>query len=718
MDQLLDQVLYNRYYIQSSFSRETGRRTFLANDLQTKSPVIVKLLLFNPDFTWDALKLFEREAETLKSLDHLAIPRHLDFFEVDTELGKGFALVQSYIEARSLQDWIRSGRTFLEEDLKAIAQELLGILDYLHSHQPPVIHRDIKPSNILLSDRSGNSFGQVYLIDFGAVQIAEHGGTVTVVGTYGYMAPEQFGGRTTPASDLYGLGSTLLHLLTGVHPADLPTRNGRIRFEDDCLASEQFQTWLRYMVHPDVSQRFKSARSALEALQQNHLILPPQSIRSKPSGSSVILTKTDEKLEITIPPLPLGQSLRPLARLSGITASVCIPLLLVLHSSAIGLFIISLILLWLLFPSWKRVIYVIFVKNHLSIDQKEICLTSNWLGFQKSRSSPTQDIIKLERLHYETLNNFQGSTELKVRYSALTVWAGNQRYTLEEFNREGKERQLTEIEIDWLAAELSDWLDLPIQNADLLTVSKHQNQPLSVETNVESNSVKQTANAAEIPSANQRPSLSTRQPSFKIQLETTPAHLKIKVPSSQISFKLPFSSQHQLLNRLLEYPLLKKVGIAVRRFGGLSFTFISVILFTTGLGKWIFLLPLMALLLFFHLLLIYMIGWTILNIIHNLLSKKRRSEFYNILFSLTDSSIFISLSDSKNSVIFLRLVLNSISVGYSQVPKYSLNFNCYSCNSTNSFHITGNRAEVQWLCDELNEWTGLEIRYLEPTCEK
>ncbi len=97
MDQLIDQVLRDRYQIQSLLGRQTGRRTFLATDGETGSLVVIKLLLFGPDFTWEDLKLFEREAETLKSLDHSAIPRYLDFFEVETELGRGFALVQSYI---------------------------------------------------------------------------------------------------------------------------------------------------------------------------------------------------------------------------------------------------------------------------------------------------------------------------------------------------------------------------------------------------------------------------------------------------------------------------------------------------------------------------------------------------------------------------------------------------------------------------------------------
>ena len=124
MDKLIGKVIRDRYHIQSLLGRQTGRRTFLANDLQRGVSVVVKLLLFNPDFTWEDLKLFEREAEVLKSLDHQAIPKYLDYFEIETELGKGFALVQTYIEARALQDWIQSGRTFNEEDLKAIARQL------------------------------------------------------------------------------------------------------------------------------------------------------------------------------------------------------------------------------------------------------------------------------------------------------------------------------------------------------------------------------------------------------------------------------------------------------------------------------------------------------------------------------------------------------------------------------------------------------------------
>ncbi len=73
MDILIGQTVHNRYQIQSLLGHQTGRRTLLATDLDTQSPVVIKLLLFGPDFTWDDLKLFEREAETLKSLSHISL---------------------------------------------------------------------------------------------------------------------------------------------------------------------------------------------------------------------------------------------------------------------------------------------------------------------------------------------------------------------------------------------------------------------------------------------------------------------------------------------------------------------------------------------------------------------------------------------------------------------------------------------------------------------
>ncbi len=269
MVQLVGCIFHNRYRIESLLGQQTGRRTCLTTDLRTGASVVIKLLLFGPDFTWSDLKLFEREAAVLKSLDHQAIPKYLDSFEVETESGKGFALVQSYIEAKSLQQWMQAGRTFSESELRAIATSLLKTLDYLHQRHPNVVHRDVKPSNILLSDRSWWHPEQVYLVDFGSVQTIASSGTRTVVGTYGYMPPEQFGGQTLPASDLYALGVTLICLASGQSPDQLPQREMRLLFEDRVTLNSRWIDWLKWLTEPSLDRRATSAKQALEALEQS-----------------------------------------------------------------------------------------------------------------------------------------------------------------------------------------------------------------------------------------------------------------------------------------------------------------------------------------------------------------------------------------------------------------------------------------------------------------
>jgi serine/threonine protein kinase len=303
---VVNQVLGKRYEVQQQLGKRAGRRTLLARDIKTQELVVIKLLSFGNDFEWDDLKLFEREAKTLKSLSHAAIPRYLDYFKLNSPSSKKVALVQTYVEGKSLEEHLKAGRTFSEADVKQIASSLLEILIYLHGCHPPVIHRDIKPSNILLHNRSGNSVGEVYLVDFGSVQTlaAREGGTITVVGTYGYMPQEQFGGRTVPASDLYSLGATLIALVTGTHPADLPQKDFRIQFEQASNLSPMLTSWLRWMTEPTLERRLASATQALQALEQELLERDNASIGvRKPAGSKVTLLKNTNAdfLEILLP---------------------------------------------------------------------------------------------------------------------------------------------------------------------------------------------------------------------------------------------------------------------------------------------------------------------------------------------------------------------------------------------------------------------------------
>nr|WP_322112028.1 serine/threonine-protein kinase [Aerosakkonema funiforme] len=263
------QILQGRYQLKQKLGKNAGRQTWLAEDLatETKEKVVVKLLAFGGEVQWDDLKLFEREAQVLKQLDHPRIPKYRDYFHIDDRT-LWFGLVQEYIPGASLKELLSQGRKFTKKEIHKITVSVLNILFYLHDKNPPVLHRDIKPSNLIWGEDE-----YIYLVDFGAVQdrAATEGATFTVVGTYGYAPMEQFGGRAVPASDLYALGATLIHLLTGIPPADLPQKNLQIQFADKVNLSPHLASWLMKMTEPALERRFSNVREALENLKQINL---------------------------------------------------------------------------------------------------------------------------------------------------------------------------------------------------------------------------------------------------------------------------------------------------------------------------------------------------------------------------------------------------------------------------------------------------------------
>ncbi|MBW4507908.1 MAG: serine/threonine protein kinase [Scytonematopsis contorta HA4267-MV1] len=268
----IEQILQNRYQLQCQLGNNRVRQTWLATDLEASDPkkslVVVKLLAFGGNVQWDDLKLFEREAQVLKQLNHRRIPKCIDYFCIDDQ-DLWFGLVQEYIPGESLKELINSGKKFSEKQVKRIAIEILEILKDLHGLNPPVLHRDIKPSNLILGKNNC-----IYLVDFGAVQdkAAKEGATFTVVGTYGYTPMEQFGGKAVPSSDLYALGATLIHLLTGIFPGDLPQRNLQIQFSDRVNLSPNFLNWLEHLTEPAQENRFASAKEALDAVGSKALV--------------------------------------------------------------------------------------------------------------------------------------------------------------------------------------------------------------------------------------------------------------------------------------------------------------------------------------------------------------------------------------------------------------------------------------------------------------
>jgi len=449
-------ILAERYEVQRQLGKQPGRQTLLARDLPTQKLVVIKQLFLGSDFEWQDLKLFEREAETLKALSHPAIPRYIDYREIDEPNSKSFALVQTYVEGKTLEEHLRSGRTFSESEVKELAKSLLDILIYLHDQKPPVIHRDIKPSNILLHSRSGHSVGKVYLVDFGSVQnqAAKLGGTITVVGTYGYMAPEQFGGRSVEASDLYGLGATLIYLVTGLHPTELSQQDLKIQFADRVTQlNPHLIDWLEWMTEPSLSKRLSSAREAWQSLK-NPRPTNKNPMAVHPPSTEIKLTKTSEFIEILIPPQGLTFNLMKLL-------SAAVPLnyisLMLLYSSEFWQFAISPIhyffiiilytLVTLLSPVVVILMFALFRKLCLRIDRQHISFSSHLLGWKWNNSNPSrrQDISYLE------------IEETGDKVFNVILHPRTQKYQL------GANHGLSESEIKWLATELSQWLGVKIK---------------------------------------------------------------------------------------------------------------------------------------------------------------------------------------------------------------------------------------------------------------
>lgn len=298
------QSIKERYQIKKILGTQYTHQTLLALDRKTQNLVVIKILPLSRNLERETYRLFEKEAKILQKLQHVAIPSYLDYFDLETKYGKSFALVQSYIDAPSLEEYVKKGRIFSEAELKQIAQAILKILIYLHNRQLPVIHRDIKPSNILLSRRCDNRVGQIHLVDFGSVQAAANRlGIKTVVGTYGYMPPEQFGRFAVFASDLYGLGTTLIYLASGRDPADLPQKDLQVSFEDVVNLSPGFIAWLRSITAPSLDRRLSSAEDAMQDL--SNLTFSQYRTRKlaslTKSSSRKILTVKRDSLEIALP---------------------------------------------------------------------------------------------------------------------------------------------------------------------------------------------------------------------------------------------------------------------------------------------------------------------------------------------------------------------------------------------------------------------------------
>lgn len=292
----------SRYRVIAELGRGAFATAYRCEDTLGGGEVVVKLYDLR-ERAWSLLTSFEREAAVLSGLSHAAIPKYLAHEQLPD--GK-LMLVQSYAPGRSLAELLRSGRRFSDDEVEALTLQALGVLEYLQSLNPPIVHRDIKPANLLLDDD-----GRLRLVDFGSVKEGfrrDPDLASTIVGTYGYMAPEQFQGRASIQSDLYGLAATLVHVLSHLPPSELPQEGLKLDFHGSVKASPGMLAWLDRMLEPDPRQRFDNAKQAAAAFRARDAVRTltvskPQELArlDPPHGSRITAQKSEQELLLTIP---------------------------------------------------------------------------------------------------------------------------------------------------------------------------------------------------------------------------------------------------------------------------------------------------------------------------------------------------------------------------------------------------------------------------------
>jgi serine/threonine protein kinase len=287
-------VLQNRYLIEQRIGEGGMGVVYQAVDQKFNSRVAIKETFYKEK---DLGEAFEREARLLNSLHHPILPHVSDYFTGNS----GHFLVMEFIEGEDLSDILNRDGIFPIEAVLRWTDELLDALDYLHSQEPPIIHRDIKPSNLKLTIR-----GNLILLDFGLAKLnqADKSGLKSVFGYSRTYSPlEQIEGTGTDArSDIFALGATIFHLLTGQRPADSLMRAAAIvagKPDPLKLANEinpQVSLAMAQVLHTALAlnpnQRFASAKVMRQALKlainqvPEHEDLPEQVFAAAATGGA------------------------------------------------------------------------------------------------------------------------------------------------------------------------------------------------------------------------------------------------------------------------------------------------------------------------------------------------------------------------------------------------------------------------------------------------
>lgn len=262
-------LLFKRYLILSCVGRGGMGAVYQALDTQAGQRVVAIKEMSQGRLSEaeraGAEARFQQEAALLGSLAHPNLPRFLDAFH---EAGRAY-LVMDFIQGKTLYHLLKEagGRPLPVQQVLHYARQLCEVLRYLHQHQPPIIFRDLKPENIMVTGEE-----KVILIDFGIARLFKEGQRqdTVLLGSPGYAAPEQHGlSQTTPRSDLYSLGATLHHCLTGKDPASAQQRfSFALVRQFNAEVSPELAMLISRLVALDPSQRPASAAEVLQVLMQ------------------------------------------------------------------------------------------------------------------------------------------------------------------------------------------------------------------------------------------------------------------------------------------------------------------------------------------------------------------------------------------------------------------------------------------------------------------
>ena len=229
----IGRIVDGKYRILSKVGQGGMSTVYLAINEKANKPWAIK------EVRKDGIQNFEVvrqslivETDLLKKLKHDNLPSIIDIIDQDDN----FLIVMDYIEGITLDKVIKEYGPQKQDDVVNWAIQLCDVLCYLHTRKPPIIYRDMKPSNVMLKYD-----GSVVLIDFGTAREYKEraSGDTACLGTQGYAAPEQFGGQgqTDARTDIYCLGATMYHLLTGHNPSEPPYEMYPITYWDASLSS-------------------------------------------------------------------------------------------------------------------------------------------------------------------------------------------------------------------------------------------------------------------------------------------------------------------------------------------------------------------------------------------------------------------------------------------------------------------------------------------------